>query len=137
MRGRVAIYLTLVSCCVGFSACGENNKEKPAVKRAVERLYTALATKDAAGVCNSLSKQGRKELAKVLKGPGGSDCKSAFEFGLAFAGGKNDSAQRAKVTKVDVKGDRANAQVTYRGKPGRVGLVKENGRWKLSGLSLK
>jgi hypothetical protein len=129
----------LLVLALGVAACGSNKKEEAAARKAVGDLYTALAAKDGARVCNLLSNEGRRQLARAIKGPSGQKqtCANLFEFALAFSGSQLKNVGNAKVTDVSVDGDKARAKVKYNNNQGDVVLVKEAGKWKLSGLGLK
>jgi hypothetical protein len=114
------------------TACGEGGSDEDDVKKTVNGVYDALADKDAGKVCDSLSQAGRRRYTKTA--PKGQDCEQVFKVGLSFAGDALEDAERAEVTRVRVKGDRATASVRYKTETGRIELLKEDGSWKLNDL---
>jgi hypothetical protein len=137
MPARPLLLAALVGALI-LGACGNNAADEKAVKRTVKGVYDALADKDAGRVCDSISAEGKRKLARTpaAKAGRGQSCKDVFGFSLAFAGDALKQAKNAEVTDVTVEGDQAKATVRYRKRETDVGLVKERGQWKLSGLDL-
>ena len=136
---RPVVAVVLLVLALGAAACGSNKREEAAARKSVRELYSALAAKDGARVCRLLSRQGRREVERAIRGPSGQKqtCANLFDFALNFSGGQLQNVGKAKVTDVSVDGDKAKAKVRYRNNEGHVDLVKEGGRWKLSGLGLR
>jgi len=128
----------LLACCalaVTLGACGGGGNDEDDVRKAVNGVYDALASKDAKKVCGSLSEQGREQIARTTGRSGKRmSCESVFGLGFAFAGETFKDAREAEVTDVEIDGDEATATVKFKGKTGDVSLVKENGDWKLDDL---
>jgi len=136
LRRPLVVILAIALAAAG-SGCGKNKEEEADARRAVNQLYRALGAKDADKVCDLLSRQGRRELARAAQQSGGErqSCESLFEFALTFSTGLERTAD-SKVTDISVSGDEARAKVKNRREEGDVLLVKEDGAWKLSGLGL-
>jgi hypothetical protein len=130
--------LSAALAALALGGCGGNEADEKAVKRTVNGVYDALADKDAGRVCDSISAEGKRKLARSPAARAGKrrSCKDVFGFTLAFAGDALKQAKNAEVTDVTVDGDQAKATVRYRKRETEVGLVKEKGQWKLSGLDL-
>lgn len=137
MRARPLALLALAPLLI--SACGASEEDKDDVRRTVNALYDAIAEKDEKRACAQLSRQGKRDLTKNSSPGGGrpQSCETVFGLRFTFAGDASKSAREAKVTDVEIKGDEAKATVEFRGQEGEVGLVKEAGRWKLTGVDLE
>jgi hypothetical protein len=120
-----------------LASCGgdDASKDEAAVRDTAKGLYGALADKDGGKVCELLTVAQRKAVAKG-GGAGNSSCERVMGLALTFLAGKDlKDADKAKVTKVAIEGDRATATVEYKGKPGVLGLVREDGEWRISGFN--
>jgi hypothetical protein len=128
---------TLVVALI-LSACGEDNaSDERAVKKAVEGVYDALADKDAKRVCDSISDKGKDQITSAAaKGGKKQTCEEVFGLVLAFGGSSLKEAKDVDVADVKVDGDQAKATVKLKSRKSDVGLIKEDGDWKLSGLDL-
>ena len=62
-------------------------------------------------------------------------CEQVFDVVLAFAGDQFAQAKDVKVTDVKLDGDQATAAIRVNDRDSQVTLLKEDGRWKLRGLS--
>jgi hypothetical protein len=126
-----------LAAALALGACGSRESEKKDVEKAVKGVYNALADKDAKKVCKSISEKGRREIERASTRRGKKQsCERVFTIGFAFAGDQLAQAKDVKVTDVKVDGDQAKAAVRLNNRKSEVGLVKENGDWKLSGLDL-
>jgi hypothetical protein len=135
MRRRPLALLAL-ALVLGIAACGSDEADEREVRRTVEGLYDGIAAKDAKKVCSLLSKQGKEELTRDSRGDGEASCETVFGLSFTFGGQGIEDAKNARVTDVRVDGDEAKATVEYGRQKGDVGLVEEDGEWKLSGLEL-
>ena len=124
-----------VAVCL-LAGCGGN--DEAGVKAAVNQLYAGFAERDAAKVCDSLTKAQQRAVAKGATGQGVSpgSCRQVMGFALGFIGNTLKDAKQAKVTKVKVDGDKARATVVFKGKSGVLGVTKEDGDWKISDFDL-
>ena len=135
---RRALTLFMALLLFASAGCGGSNEsDKQDVQKAVKGVYDALAAKDAKKVCDSISEKGRQDIEKQA-GRGGKkrSCEQVFSIGLAFAGDSLAQAKNVKVTDVKIDGDQAKAAVSLKNRKSEIGLVKEDGEWKLSGLDL-
>lgn len=122
---------------LAVAGCGSEGSDKKDVEKAVNGVYDALADKDAKKVCHAISEKGRQAIANSSSRSGKKQtCEQVISIGLAFAGDQLAAAKDVKVTDVKVDGDQAKAAVSLKNRKSEVGLVKENGDWKLSGLDL-
>ncbi len=132
--------LAAVVAALGLVACGGGSSgDEDEVKKTVNGIYDALGAKDADKVCASLSERGKREVTSgsPRRGKKRMTCEQVFSFGLSFAGDALKDAGDAKVTKVEVDGSKATATVNFRKQSGKVGLVKEDGKWKVSDLDVR
>ena len=137
MAPRRLLPLAALLVALATAGCGSKASDEKAVKQAVEDVYTALAAKDAKKVCASISKKGQDEITRsAAKAGRKQSCEQLFSLGLAFAGDSLKQAKNVKVTDVNVNGDSAKATISLQSQKSDIGLVKENGDWKLSGLDL-
>jgi hypothetical protein len=83
-------------------------------------------------VCDSLTEAGQRRITKGAAK--GKSCEEVFKLSLSLAGEVFRDAKQAKVTQVAIEGDKATAGVKYKRETGKVELLKEDGKWKLSGL---
>ena len=135
---RPSLSLGLAAAALLIASCGGSSDDEKAVKKAVKGVYDALADKDAKRVCDSISKAGKERLSRSTPPRGGKrqSCEQVFRVGLAFAGDALKAARDAEVTDVTVHGGQAKATVRVERRKSDVGLVKQHGEWKLSGLDL-
>ena len=137
MLRRPALVLVLLLPLVVAGCGGSRESERQDVEAAVEGVYNALADKDAKKVCAAISEKGKKQIAEAATRQGKKQsCEQVISVGLAFAGEQLSEAKDVEVTDVKIDGDNAKAAVKLKGRKSEVGLVKENGDWKLSGLGL-
>jgi hypothetical protein len=137
MRHPIAPVLALA---LALAACGGGSDgEEEAVRGAVDRLYSALAEKDAGGVCEALARKQREVVARGGGTKPRASCEQVMGVALNFVGrGKGlEDADQAQVSDVEVDGDRAVATVEFKGRSARLELRKEDGDWKVSTLNLK
>ena len=105
-----------------------------------KRPWTAFTlpspTRTSKKACNSISEKGQQEISEAAtqggKKPG---CEQVFDVVLAFAGDQFAQAKDVKVTDVKLDGDQATAAIRVNDRDSQVTLLKEDGRWKLRGLS--
>ena len=127
----------LVAALVLGSCGGSSASDETAVKHAVKGFYNALADKDAKKACNSISKKGRDRITAAASRAGKKQsCSQVFGLILAFGGSALKQAKDVKVGDVKIDGDKAKANVRLGTRKSPIGLVKEEGDWKLSGLNL-
>jgi hypothetical protein len=129
--------LALVLSALVLAACGGDQaaKDEAAVRDTAKALYDALADKDGGKVCDLLTASQRKAVAKG-GGRDDSTCEQVMGLALTFVAGKGlEDADQAKVTKVKVDGDRATATVDFKGRPGVLGLAREDGEWRISAFN--
>jgi len=133
-----SLTVAVAVAALALGACGSDNSDEKEVKQAVKGIYNALADKDAKEVCDSISEKGKERIESQSTTRGGKkqSCEKLFGLGLAFAGDALKEARNVDVTDVTVDGDQAKATVSLQNRKSEVGLVKENGDWKLSGLDL-
>jgi hypothetical protein len=136
MKSRSLTAATVIAS-LALAACGSNASDEKDVKKTVKGVYDALADKNAKKVCDSISERGRQRIENsAAKGRKHQSCVQLFGIGLAFAGDSLKQAKNVKIGDVSVKGDQAKATVSLQGRKSQIGLVKEHGDWKLSGLDL-
>jgi hypothetical protein len=136
---RRLLVASLLCTSILVGACGGSHEaDKKDVEKAVKGVYNALADKDAKKVCDSISEKGRKEIeaAAARGGRKKQSCEAVFNVALAFGGDALTQAKNVKVTDVKLDGDQAKAIVSLDNRKSEVGLIKEDGDWKLSGLDL-
>jgi hypothetical protein len=128
--------LVLLTLAVG--GCGDSSEDEKEVRQTVNGLYDSLSEKNPKKFCGALTVKQRRTLAKgSTRGRRKQSCEQVIGFALTFAAGALKDAKDAKVTQVQVDGDKAKAGVEYKGRKGALSLVKENGDWKVSNFSLK
>jgi hypothetical protein len=128
-----AVLLTALA----LGACGSRASDKEAIEKTVTGVYDALADKDAKKVCSSISEKGKEKISDTAsRGGKKRSCEEIFSIGLALAGDQLKQAKDVKVSDVTLDGDKAKATVRLQNRKSEVGLVKEDGDWKLSGLDL-
>jgi hypothetical protein len=136
MLRRPLAVLTLVGL-LALAGCGSRASDKKEVEKTVKGVYDALADKNAKKVCDSISEKGKQQISSsATQGGKKQSCEQVFSIGLAFAGDQLKDAKEVKITDVKVDGDKAKAAVSLKGRKSEIGLVKEDGDWKLSGLDL-
>ena len=136
MRRLLLPSLLLLALAAGGCG-GSHESDRREVKKVVEGFYGALANKDAGKTCAAFSEKGKKEISQTASQQGKKrSCSQVFT--LIFVTGTDllKQAKDVKVTDVKLDGDQATAIVSLQGRKSKVGLVKENGDWKLSGLDL-
>ena len=116
---------------LALGACGSGDEDE--AKKTVNGVYDALAEKDAKKVCDSLSREGRRQVTRGGKTRGQS-CEKLLALGFRFTGNALKQAKDAEVSKVKVDGDKAVATVKLRNRTSNVDLIKESGEWKLNDL---
>jgi hypothetical protein len=138
MTCRRSLPLAALLAALALVACGgSKGSDDEAVRQTVKDVYAALAAKDAKRVCDSISKKGRDQITRAGSRNGQhQSCEQLFSLGLAFAGDSLKQAKDVKVTDVSVDGDNAKATISLQNRKSDIGLVKEDGDWKLSGLDL-
>ena len=139
MLRPIAPVLALALAIAGCGG-GSGDGEEEAGRGAVNRLYTALAEKDADGVCEALARKQREVVAKGGGTKPKASCEQVMGVALNYVGrGKGlEDADDAQVTDVELDGDdRSVATVEFKGRSARVGLRKEGGDWKVSALNLE
>jgi hypothetical protein len=122
--------------CLAIASCGGSGDEDE-VKKVVNDLYAGFAETDADQICNSLTKQQREAVTKGTGSSKAQSCEQVMSVALSFAGDALKQAKGAKVTDVEIDGDKATATVELKGKSSGLGLAKENGEWKVSDLNLE
>jgi hypothetical protein len=135
---RRPLTAVVVLAALAIGGCGGSHaSDREAVKKTVTGVYDALAEKDAKKVCDSISEQGKAKISDAAsRGGKKQSCEQIFKIGLAFAGSQLSQAKDVQVTEVKLDGDQAKATVSLKNRKSEVGLVKEGGDWKLSGLDL-
>ncbi len=123
---------------LALAGCGSDGEEDD-VRGAVDRLYAALAEKDAGGVCEALAREQREVVARGGGTKPRASCEQVMGVALNYVGrGKGlEDADDAQVADVQLDGGRAVATVEFKGRSSRVELRKEGGDWKVSTLNLK
>src|SRR5215208_1507626 len=137
MPRRLLTILALLAV-LAFAGCGGSREpDRKEVENTVKGVYDALADKEAKKVCDSLSEKGKQEISSSsTQGGKKQSCEQVFKIGLVFAGDQLADAKDVKVTDVKLDGDKAKAAVSLKNRKSEIGLVKEDGDWKLSGLDL-
>lgn len=109
------------------SSTGRFQGEQRKVAQVVEDLQAASAEGDAARICSRILS---RELVDRLSA-GGLNCTDEIEKALADA-----DEFELEVERVDLRGDTATAQVEDgKGRPQRIGLVRERGGWRADALA--
>lgn len=135
---RTPLTLAALLAALALAACGSNSaSDEEAVKQTVNDFYNALGDKDAKKACDAISEKGRESIEKSLSRNGKKQsCSQVFGIILTFSGNSLKQAKDVKVEDVKIDGDKARATVSLAGRRNPVGLVKEDGEWKLGGLNL-
>src|SRR4051812_8132822 len=138
MTRRLLVPLLLLASLTAAACGGTHEADRQEVEKAVQNVYNALAAKDSKKVCASISEKGKKEIsaAAAKGGRKKQSCEQVFNIALAYSGSALDQAKNVKVTDVKLDGDQAKATVSLQNRKSEVGLVKEDGDWKLGGLDL-
>jgi uncharacterized protein YgiB involved in biofilm formation len=137
MACRLITVLVLLAAFAYVGCGGSRESDRDEVEKTVKAVYDALADKDAKKVCGLISEKGRKQIADAASRQGKKQtCQEVFSVGLAFAGDQLADAKNVKVTDVKLDGDQARAAVSLEKRKSDIGLVKEDGNWRLSGLDL-
>ncbi len=121
--------LTLaVAGCGGQESSAERFEgEEREIAQVVEDLQAASADRDAAEICSRILS---RELVDRLSA-GGLDCTDELEKGLADA-----DEFELTVERVELRGDTATARVRDgKGRPQRIGFVREGGGWRADALA--
>jgi hypothetical protein len=127
----------LAALLLGACGGGGSSSDQGAVKQTVKDFYNAIADKDAKKVCDSISAKARKSVSDAASRTGKKQtCSQAFGLALSFGGSALQQAKNVKVGDVKIDGSKARATVSLGNRKSPVGLVKENGDWKLTGLDL-
>jgi hypothetical protein len=94
----------------------------------------ALAERDAAGACETLSAKAKRELAGFYRGSGG--CEAAFgKFLPALPKSEIDEAHNLEASKLEVKLRGDTATVTGPGFDRPAPMVKTGGEWKIASFT--
>ena len=134
---RLAVALVLAPVLM-LAACGGGDKDKKAIEKRVTTFDTAMAAKDASGVCASISRELKRQLTKTPSGrTGAPSCEVALRSNFILSGNVFANLAKAKVGDVQVDGDRGQATITYRGRKDRLGVAKQNGDWVITTLRLR
>ena len=136
---RLTILSAVLALASGAAACGSSEDDKKEVEKTINGLYDAFAKKDGDKVCDSLSQKQKDALTRgTRRSGGGQSCEDILGFTFAFLPSKRlQATKNAKVTDVEIDGDKATATVENQGKRGGIGLVKEDGKWLVSDFNLK
>lgn len=131
---RTVLAAAAPAACAALVACGSGDESE--IKETVNGVYDAIAAKDAAKVCDSLSEEGKRQVTRgsAASRGGRQSCEAVFGFGLSVAGDALAKSKDTEVTDVKVNGDRATATVKLDDSSGDIGLVKEGGEWKIRDL---
>jgi hypothetical protein len=137
MPCRALTLLALLAAFAYVGCGGSRESDRDDVEKTVDGFYTAVADKDAKKACNSISEKGQQEISEAAAQGGKKkrSCEQVFDVVLAFAGDQFAQAKDVKVTDVKLDGDQATAAIRVNDRDSRVTLLKEDGRWKLRGLS--
>jgi hypothetical protein len=123
---------------LGLAACGGSGKDEQAIRDRVNTFDNAMAAKDPARVCASISKELKRQLTKTPSGSGGpKSCEAALRFNFILLGNAFKNLAKAKVDDVQVDGNQARATISYRGRKQRLGVAKQGGEWRITTLRLK
>ncbi len=134
MPRAVTPALLALALLIGLAGCGAEETssvadfqgDERAVAQAVEEIQTAGEEGDAARICSRLLS---RELVDRLSA-GGLNCTAEIDKALS----DSDEFQ-LEVKRVDVRGDTATAQVEDgKGRPHRIGFVRERGGWRADAL---
>ena len=129
MPRRIATVALSLCLLPGLAACGSGDEGD--VKSAVNQLYAGFAERDADKACGAMTKDRQRAVAGKA-----ASCRQAMGIAMGLVGNSLKDAKDAKVTKVDLNGEKARATVEFKGKSSDLGLAKENGDWKVSDLNL-
>ena len=123
---------------VALAGCGGGKKQSPeqTARGAVQGFAKAFGDGDGKKACSLLTKSaGTAFVTRAKPLTHANDCPTAIKRVHDEAGGVVTQAYAAaKVGKVTVTGSKATAQVKAGGAATTVGLVKEGGKWKLTGV---
>jgi hypothetical protein len=123
---------------LALGGCGGSGKDEQAIRKRVTTFDNALAAKDPARVCASISSELKRQLTKTPSGTGGpKSCEGALRFNFLLVGNAFKKLARAKIDDVQVDGDQARATISYRGRKQRLGAAKQGGEWRITTLRLK
>jgi hypothetical protein len=130
-----------VALCLALAAAGcgggSSSGDKRAITDRVEGFYDAFSAKDAGRICSSLTPAQRRKITQNRGRRGPKNCSQAVGFAFLLIGNALKGAKDAKVTDVQIKGDRARATVALKGRKGGLGLSKEGEQWLISDFDLR
>jgi hypothetical protein len=130
---RALAPILLLILPLGACGGGDASDEEAAVRDTAEQLYSGLADKDAGKVCELLTSEQRAAVARGAGAKADAGCDQVMGVALNLVEGQGlEDADQAKVTKVSVDGARATVTVDFKGRPGVLGLAKQDGAWKIS-----
>jgi hypothetical protein len=128
----VACLAVLLSGC-GADIAQVSARDERAVRAAVDRFADTMQTADGASACRMMSTAARRE---VVTNAEGRACSAVMHELLDWVPAALRPRTRPRVAYVVIRGDRATAGLVptrYSGEPApRVGLVREQGRWRLA-----
>jgi len=120
---------------LGLAACGSD--DEGAVKERVNGVYDAFAAKDGKKVCSSLNEEAKKSLTQGASQGKKQSCEDVMKFVFGIAGKELQGIGDAKVSKVDLKGDKGTVTIKYKGKSEKIGVAKSDGEWLISDLDMQ
>lgn len=112
------------------------SSDEERVRQVVEGLYDDLGDYDAEAVCERMTPQAQRQIARGavgVKPKDGTTCADSFGRFLDLAK-KNGGLKRtltAKVGKVDVNGESALVTVAFGRQKGKIPLRRIDGEWKM------
>jgi hypothetical protein len=117
-----------------LAACGGSSgqaADENAVKDAVGRWSTAVVHQDGRAACAELTARLRKQIERHLLGEGVAG--GCNEWADKWVSPRHPAAhRRARITAVQIHGDRATVSLTSPGAAGAdASLVHQNGRWRI------
>jgi hypothetical protein len=129
VRLTAAVTAAAVVAAFGIAACGDNNNGSSADEDQITAVLTRAATSGDPTSCTR--DQTLRFVEQTNGGPQGQAAVKACEKDA-----KNTAAQKIDVTDVSVNGDTATATAKatgsiFDGQTIQVGLIKQNGQWKL------
>jgi hypothetical protein len=137
----------------GSSGAGDDaNRPEPGVGKTPEErrvaavvsdMYRAFGARDAKGVCATMSRAARAQIAQTVPGgttvpPEDRTCAASFAKFLdaAAPSGLLERTLQARVTAVSVDGPNAVATVSFGAATGKMALRKEEGEWRMNGAPI-
>ena len=126
--------LLTIAVLFAIAGCGgsDGNSDREAVQGTIQQYFRAMAHRDAATVCHSLTERASHGFAALLDVGPAQTC----EANVRKVARRNLPLRATHVTKIAIAGDRATADVTAE-RPAystSVALVRQDGRWKLAYL---